>query len=41
MSEQEIAGYIVLAVIIAWGYQLFKEGEEDEWSYVWLTIYNR
>ena len=31
MSEQEIAGYIVLAVLIGWGYQLFfKEGEEDE-----------
>lgn len=30
MSEQEIAGYIVLAVIIAWGYQAFTEGEEDE-----------
>ena len=30
MSEQEIAGYIVLAVIIALGYQAFTEGEEDE-----------
>ena len=30
MSEQEIAGYIVLAVIIGWGYQLFTEGDEDE-----------
>ena len=30
MSEQEIAGYIVLAVIIGLVYQLFKEGEEDD-----------
>ena len=31
MSEQEIAGYIVLFVIIGWVYQLFfKQGEEDE-----------
>ena len=29
MSEQEIAGYIVLAVLIGWGYQLFTEGDED------------
>ena len=29
MSEQEIAGYIVLAVIIGWGYQIFTEGDED------------
>ena len=29
MSEQEIAGYIVLAVIIGWGYQVFTEGDED------------
>ena len=30
MSEQEIAGYIVLAVLIGWLYKLFTEGEEDE-----------
>ena len=29
MCEYEIAGYIVLAVIIGWGYQLFTEGDED------------
>ena len=29
MSEQEIAGYIVLAVIIGWLYKLFTEGDED------------
>ena len=30
MSEQEIAGYIVLAFLIGFFYQLFKEGDEDE-----------
>ena len=29
MSAEEIAGYVVLAVIIAWGYKLFTDGEED------------
>ena len=30
MCEQEIAGYIVLAVIIGWLYKLFIKGEEED-----------
>ena len=30
MSEQEIAGYIVLAVLIGWLYKIFTGGGEDE-----------
>ena len=30
MSAEEIAGYIVLVVIIGWLYKLFIKGEEDD-----------
>ena len=30
MCEQEIAGYIVLAVLIGWLYKLFTGGDIDE-----------
>ena len=44
MSEQEIAGYIVLAVLIGWFYKIFTDiskGDEDDRSNVWLNVYNR